>query len=816
MKRSFVVALISGLLLVLVSPTLSSQQARSTLRIGVVFDGPWEKNSDLLSLMKKEISDAFSGQIAVLFPEDKVLVGDWTVPGAARLNTKLIEDPDVDLVIGFGVFASQDLCNRSSLPKPVIAPVVVDPQRQRLPLQSGTSGVKNLSYLVFPQTLLRDYELLHELVPFKKLVFLTSKRYHEGIPATRPSDEEISKRLGVEFVTVRFDESADQALAAIPKDADAVYLDIVPISSLEFDKLVDGFIERRLPSFSMLGETEVRKGIMAAANPDIFPRLIRRIALNIHRIVLGENAGTIPVSFPAGKRLFINLKTAFAVGVSPKWNTLLEAEVTQLDSTNIRGAEHYTLESALRRILDTNLDVSAKIREVMAGNEDVAIARASLLPRLDFSANAVQIDQDRAQAGSQPVRRASADFALTQVIFSEPALANSSIQSSLQDSRERDLEVTKLNAVADGAGLYLNYLRAQKTYSALLENLKLTRSNLELAQIREATGAAGPEEALRWKVEIANLRTSVMGLNSQMNQLQLALKQVMNIPLIYVIAIDDVSLDDPALFLSNKQFLAYLEDPISFDILSDIVVQEGLAQSREIQQLDALTAARERGLSSLRNSFFMPTIAAFANYSNTFYKSSVSSPFQLTNIPAPPASLPPELPLYLGQLFSVISPPLPDRNDWSVGLQLSFNLFNGFSTNAQVVQSREAVQQIQLQRKSVEEKVSLRIRLQMEKVKAAHFAIQQSHLEQDAARRGLEIVSDAYSRGAVPILNLLDAQNSTLRADNVAANTLYDFFVEYFQLERTIGQFDILMTPRERDQVMNRVLDGMKRALKKQ
>jgi len=815
MKRSHVVALRTGLLVVLVSATLSSQQTRPTLRIGVVFDGPWERNTELVALMKKEISDALSGQTVVLFPEDKVLIGDWTVSSSARLNTKLIDDPNIDLVIGFGVFTSQDLCSRSSLAKPVIAPVIIDPQRQRLPLQSGTSGVKNLSYLVFPQTFLRDYEFFRELVPFRKLVFLTSKRYHEGVPATRPSDKEISKRTGVEFVTVRFDEKAEEALAAIPKDAGAVYLDIVPIAHREFDKLVDGFIERRLPSFSMLGETEVRKGIMAAANPDIFPRLIRRIALNIHRIVLGENAGTLPISFPAGKRMFVNLKTAFAVGVSPKWNTLLEAEVIQLDSTAERGAERYTLASALRRILDANLDVSAKIREATAGSGNITIARANLLPKIDFSANGFQIDDDRAQAGMQPVKRATADIGLTQVIFSEPALANLSIQSSLQDSREHDLEITKLNAVADGSGLYLNYLRARKTYSALLENLKLTRSNLELAQIREATGAAGPEEVLRWKVEIANLRTSVMGLHSQMNQLLLALKQVMNIPLIYVIAINDVSLDDPTLFLSNKQFLEYLEDPVSFDVLTDIVAQEGLAKSREIQQLDALIAARERGLSSLRNSLFMPTIAAYANYSNTFYKSNVGSLYQMANIPAPPASLPAELPLYLGQLFTAISPQLPDRNDWNVGLQLSFNLFNGFSTNAQVDQSRDAVQQIQIQRKAVEEKVALRIRLQMEKVKAAHFAIQQSRLEQDAARRGLEIVSDAYSRGAVPILNLLDAQNSTLRADNVSANTLYDFFVEYFQLERAVGQFDILMTPAERDQVLNRILDGMKRALKK-
>ena len=90
MKQPFCIALLVGLFLVPASPAQSPQQTRSTFRIGVVFDGPWERNADLLGLMKKEISDALSGQTTVLFPDDKTLVGDWTVPGSVRLNTKLI------------------------------------------------------------------------------------------------------------------------------------------------------------------------------------------------------------------------------------------------------------------------------------------------------------------------------------------------------------------------------------------------------------------------------------------------------------------------------------------------------------------------------------------------------------------------------------------------------------------------------------------------------------------------------------------------------------------------------------------------------
>ena len=815
MKTACVILLTAIFLLSGTVSMAAAQPQQRMLRIGVVFDGPWEKNKDLLDLLRKEISGALEGQVTVSFSDGKVLEGDWTYDGAARLNDQLLADKEVDLIIGFGVFTSQDLCTRSALPKPVIAPIIVDPVRQHLPLQSGTSGTTNLSYLVFPQTFLRDYALLRELVPFRKLVFLTSKRYHDGIPATRPSDEEISKLIGTEFVTVRFDDRADQALAAIPKDADAAYLDIVPLPLREFDKLVEGLIHRRIPSFSMLGESEVRRGVMAAANPDIFPRLIRRIALNVHRIMLGENAGSLPVSFPAGKRLFINLKTAFAVGVSPKWNSLLEAELIQLDSSAIAGAQHYTLASAVQRVFDENLDVRAKVREVSAGAENIGMARSNLLPKIDFSATGLQIDKDRAQAGSQPEKRGTADLSVSQVIFSEPALANMSIQSSLQSSRESDLELTRLNTVTEGATTYLNYLRTRKSYYILLDNLKLTRSNLELAQIRQSTGAAGPEEPLRWQAEIATLRKSVMDLYSQMNQVLLALKQTMNVPLVYVLNIEDVSLDDPSLLLSNKRLLSYLEDPLSSDLLTDFLVHEGVVTSHELHQLDAVIEAQERSYTSVRNSLFLPTVAAFGGYTNTFYKSPVSSPFQFTNAPAPPASLPPELPAYLGQLFMAVSPTLPDKADWNVGVQLSFNLFQGFSTTARQQQANQTLQQYRLQRDAVKEKISLRIRAQMESFKAAHFAIQQARLAQEAARKGLELVTEAYSRGGVSILSLLDAQNSSLRGDLVSANALYDFFVAFMQLQRSVGKFDILMTPAARQEFLDRVQQSMKAAMKK-
>lgn len=807
MKRLALIFTILSSFLIAVRQPLCAQTPRS-LRIAVVGDGPWERNEEMRMLIEKGIREVVGRDAPVSFPPGKYLIGDWTLAGVHAIDDRLLADPEVDMVLGMGLIASQDLATRGPLPKPVIAPVIIDIARQHVPVKNGTSGVKNLNYLVYPTTFARDLQLYRDIIPIRKLVNLSSRPYERVLPPPVVNIQELGRGLGLEVTQLFIDTSAEEILGTLPKDADAVFIEpILHIPPAEFQKLVRGFIERRLPSFSFLGENEVRQGIMASANPDILPRIVRRIALNVQRILSGEEPGSLSVAFTPGKRLTINLRTAYAVGVSPKWSTLLEAELVQID-TATPGGISLTFADAIRRSAEQNLDVQAKSRAVSAESNDIRIARAALLPSVDAGTTGLHIDPDRALAGAQPERSATLNLSASQVVFSEPALANLSIQSSLQDSRTQDLEITRLNTIVDGSTVFLNYLRARKIFSLLLDNLRLTRTNLELARVRQTTGVAGPEETLRWEVEIASLRKNAMDAQSQMSQTLYALKQVLNIPLLYVVNVGEVSLDDQSMFISRKELMGYLEDPLSFELLSDFLVSEGVRLSPEIRQIDAVIAAQERALTSAHLSYFLPTISAFGNYSDRFYKSEITSPFQLPPLSsAPPPGTPGEAFLY--QLLGGFSPKLPGDRSWSFGLQLSLNLFNGFSSRAAEDRTSMILEQYRLQRVAAETGVGLRIRVEMERVKAAYFSIQQARLEQDAARKTLDIVTDSYSRGAVSILSLLDAQNSALSADQVAANAVYDLFVNYISMERAIGEIDVLMTPAQREDVLKRLSDHM-------
>ena len=60
-------------------------------------------------------------------------------------------------------------------------------------------------------------------------------------------------------------------------------------------------------------------------------------------------------------------------------------------------------------------------------------------------------------------------------------------------------------------------------------------------------------------------------------------------------------------------------------------------------------------------------------------------------------------------------------------------------------------------------------------------------------------MTDQYSRGAVDILDLLDAQNSLLRAELAAANSVYDFLVDWMEVERAAGMNFFFMDNSEID-----------------
>jgi len=804
LTRPFMISLLILLsvpLLILLDDATAQQKRRlAVVRIGFVMDGPWDRLKETQAEFENEIGDLLRGEFDVRFPETKQIMGNWTDKAVSDGIDRLLTDPEVDMVIALGVLASNDAAIRGDLPKPVLAPVVLDVDLQGLPRKDGASGVKNLSYTAFPTPMTRDLEMFLRIVPFKKFAILSAPYYRTALQAFGQRLPQVAEDLGLKMQVINVGRSAQEALAQLDPDVEAVYLPpLLHLPREEHDRLIKALIQCRLPSFSMRGRWDVERGVFTGlATEETFPRLARRTALNIQRILLGEDAGTLPYAFPARERLTINMATARAIGVYPPFSVLGEAELLDEEAVEIKTRR--TLASTVQEAIAANLDLAAQDRAVAAGREEVKGARSDLLPQVEVSALGRIIDKDRAEAsfGSQAEQTVTGTASLSQVIYADPAWANLSIQKNLQTAREQEREAVRLDITLEAAASYLNVLRAKAVERIEKQNLNLTRSNLELAKVRQSIGISGPAEVYRWEAAIANSRQVVLQAVSRRQQAERALNRVLNRPLDELFTTEDVALDDPILLTSDERFRKSVNNPWALAVFRSFMVKEGLANSVELRGLDAAIAAQERLLASTKRSFWAPTAALSGEVTQFLAEQGAGKD---------PVTTP-------GLSF-----PRADDTNWGLGVSVSLPLFEGGLRFADKKRAIEELARLRIERQATRERIALAIETAVLKMQASGPSIRFSEDARKASLKNLELVQDSYSLGVVSVIDLIDAQTSALVSSQVAANAIYDFLLDLMEMERAANDFDFFKTPEDRDAWFDRLVEyfrkneGMGRSL---
>jgi outer membrane protein TolC len=362
-------------------------------------------------------------------------------------------------------------------------------------------------------------------------------------------------------------------------------------------------------------------------------------------------------------------------------------------------------------------------------------------------------------------------------LYSEPAQANLDVQKTLQAARERERDRVRLDIVLETTQAYLDVLRARTGEHIRQDNLRLTRSNLTLAQARRRIGTAGPSEVYRWQSEIANAQRDLVDAQAQTRVAEIALNALLHRPLEERVATREVGLDEPVLIASQRRLYELIDNPASFRVFREFVVRDGLGEVPELAQLDAQIRAQERLLESARRAYTRPRLDLTAQFDDVLARGGVRGP----RVPG------------------------VDDRQYLVGLQLSFPLYTGGARGAQQRKAYEELTGLELQRQATAERVEQRIRTALHSARSALTAIRLSRQAADAAQANLDVVRDAYTRGTVSILDLLDAQNTALVADQRAATGVYDFLIRLMEVERAAARFDFFLTPQDQSGWLARV-----------
>ncbi len=772
----------------------AQRPAPEATRVGVVLDGALETTRAALAAFRAEIAAFFGNDARVSFDSAQVAYADWTVRGVRTAVDRLFADRAVDVVVALGALGSHELAHRTALPKPSIAAVVIDATLQGLPAHDGASGVHNLTYIDAAYATVRTLEQFRSVVPFRSLAVLVEPGLPDAIPALAAQLRQQASALGFAVDIVPVAQSGVSALAQLPASTDAVYLG--PLDRLApagFDSLLAAVKARHLPTFTVLGRQGVERGALAAFAPrDELERRARRTAVDIQRIRAGEDAATLPVVLAAIPELTLNMATARTIGFAPEWQTLIEADL--INELPPAQGPSWSVASAAREAMRVHSDVRAAERYVEAGGEEKRRARSALLPQVNFSTTGTMVRDATAAAsfGQQPERQLTGSLNFSQVLISDDAWSGYAIAGHQQEGRIAELRRTEMDVALDAATAGLSVLRAQAQARVQRANLRRTRANLELAKLREITGAASLADVYRWQSELATARSSVLQADAQLRVAEVGLNRMLERPLEEPFTIADAVPSDSTFLTSEPHIFDYLGNPETFRVFREFMVGEAVAASPELRQLDASIAAQRRSLRSASRSLWWPTLSLQAAMSSQFARGGAGSTG-------------PQLPTNLGGISAA-----PDET-WSIRFQLSRPVFTGMEREAAKAEASLELERLNLMRTLLQHSIDQQMLDALHVASASWAGIRQAQEAAEAARNNLDLVTDAYARGTVAVISLIDAQQAALNADQRAADATYAFLVDLMRVERAGGEFHFFRSPEAKADLFKR-LDAFFRA----
>ncbi len=766
---------------------LSQVAANADTVIGVVEDGPLPRPIVPISYLEKEIQGLAGAEFSVEMPASKQLDGAWTIDGARAALRQLLDDPDVDIVITTGLIASNQAAHIENLPKPVIAMIVADVQLQEMPaMRSGnkvSSGKTNFVYLApvgvaddrestFKQTNIdQAIDIFHDAVRFDHLAVLLDRATIESVPALASEKaREVSARLGVHTTVVPFNDTVANALAAIPAETDAVLVGpLLRLDNEGMQELARGFVDRGLPSFALLGRSELVHGLLmtSGGREEDAVRYARRLALNVQRIMLGDQPDAIDVRITEPHRLAINMRTAEAIGFYPRYAVLADAEL--LFGDELEQGESLGLADAMLEALQANLNLNVAAYDPLVARETGKLARAQLLPQLGIGATAVQIDEDRANPIVQSERSTDAKISGSQVVYSDDVRAGYKIAGYLESAASYGYQTESLDTLQLAARSYLTVLRARALEKVQRSNLEVTRANLELARLRQSIGASGRGDVLRWESQLATDRQNLVEAESERRVALTTFNQVLNRPLSRNFTPADEDVSRSIAVFQDERFRSFIDNAAVWRLFQEVLVRQTLEQAPELKEFDKLLAAQERQVLASRRKFYLPEVTLGGSLGTNISRGGAGSDLSLTGL---------------------------DDDSWSIALSASWPLFSSGALRAQLNRDRYSLKQLERSRAAVAQQLETRTLVALHRASGTYPSLEFSSEAAQAASENLELVTDAYSTGAVSVTDLIDAQNAALAADLRAVDARYAYLIDAVDVLRATGSFVLLVEPR--------------------
>lgn len=762
-------------LLCLISLSLEALPSKG---IAFVFDGQMEQDNRFFTAMRDETKELIDEEFNAEYLK---FSGNWTYRGAQAAVLRALDDPRVDVVVTAGVISSQAAASLD-VSKPVVLPIVLDKGLTRL----KTANNSFFSYVDETKNIRADFETFHTLAPYKSVAIISDPALLDDpdFPEVRLAIEEIAKEMAFTPLFINALENPEEALERLKPDAAFIF----PLWRLPPTKLTD-LIEKinaqKLPSFSIVGEWHVDHGVLATTTPHSFAKkLARRVALNVQSILIEGDTSETESSFNVRHELIINLATLKDLGIYPPWDLLSTARFLQRPE---QQEKKVTLTGATKAALSANLELSREEWVIEEGRQRVRGRKSELLPQLSISAMASQIDSDRARgaAGSAPERAMNARLRLAQLIYDDTLYGLYHAEKSNQKARESDQKALELDIIQKASTAYLNVLKLKAIEKVERENLTVTQANLKRARDRVTSGEARRSEEYRWESEVARNKQKLLQAFANRRNGETTLNKILNRPIDEAAELADVSHKSDEFTFINTIIDSHIKNPLAFDRLTNVAVKCALSASPELMAIDFILGAQDRLFTASKRSYYIPSVALEAEAKNTFAKGGAGKT-------RPPGSG-------------------VDDIDASAAITLSLPLITGHKRHAEKEKVRAIIRQIEDERKELAQLIEQRVLDALDQLKSSYAGIRLSKMASESAKQNLTIVRNAYARGVISIVDLIDAQNTSFVADQNRDTAVYDYLINMIELERAMATYPHLKSNEENAAMLHQIDTHLKR-----
>jgi outer membrane protein len=418
------------------------------------------------------------------------------------------------------------------------------------------------------------------------------------------------------------------------------------------------------------------------------------------------------------------------------------------------------LQSYIELALKQNPEMSASRARWDQADARVDQATSNLWPKLDITSRYTTFDGGRIIAIPNGPSLEAAQFGITKwdnkveaawPIFNYAVWQGTKATKAYLSAATYEVEAKELAIAYQVSEAYFNYAKATELVTIRQNAVELAKQNLATAQALFNAQKSAKNDVLRAEVAVAASQGEVL---SAQNQQMLARTNFNNILKrdydAEIILMPQQALNE---YRGQGPRLASNEGAGQSGSLTSFATDYSNAVNKrpEIMQIDNAKTALE-GLKNVNASDYFPNLAVFASYGWQEDK------------------------LTFGDQALLIG-----------GVQMRWNLFSGFNTNAKVAETSAQIQELGYQKESLMNGIRIELhnaRLDRDNARE-RYAIAIKQLE--SAEENRRITKALYDAGQAPLITMIDAESTLANAKANLTVTTYDELMAEAKYRKAIG-----------------------------